>query len=1524
MPIRYQSNLSDACGASTTPANETPEQPQATNDHCSLSSDRLDTIGANNKDLPPLPTTIRLRNDIFFTDAPKPMVRWATLADHRGRIESTQQLVFCASLMLNGPLLPIVERGTTEVSVSNDAECAWLIAMQKNPLARAHIRWLLSKVVAEFVKISSPESSAISEVVILGPALRRADYRALLSFFIERFEQIPLQNIDILGGLVQLVQSASPGFLVDDDLVRILKTLRQRLESTCVFPREHVYPLVFAVAKVLEVMVTCEVKGLNRKRDHQSLLTALCNLQGVEDDEVLKFHVNYAHQTLLYLPDDETSWQAFLRYAESLAVKVPGVARVFKLDPNNALAAVERLQQVAGNVVDVERLNIDGLRTLKASAMGTVQAGKRVYWSNEKEAWFLTLQAAYVFVREGRLVDFNKLVCKADCRFDANFQLGVCQILGEIASGQLWDVASRRRAIDFLGEFYKVGAGRNGDIKIQRWIVSILSRISKMSLPPVSEPARALLANLKEEQAADTEDCHPFHFYLPLPMSSPLLGRVQNIPDVELDVEYALACIESRSLHETLLPFSIPPRAKATLSGSNDNSFPLMERVHEFLKSNRQVFLLLGDSGSGKSTFCRQLEHELWDNYKNGSRIPLFIDLSTIENPDSDLIEKFLRNHNIEDHRMQEIKWHRQLLLICDGYDESHLTANLYNNNQLSRLNEVKMVVSCRNTFLSRAYDHRFRPLEFNRYMCHAKSPTLFEEATITPFTEDDIKDFITHYIMDRTTKKPLECVSVPSQEEYLRQLRVIPNVMDLAKNPFLLTLALEALPSLSADALDNTNLEATRLDLYDRFTEEWFRVNVMRIVGARLSPESNRAFERLHEAGFEECARDFSIQLATAIYVKNGRIPFVEYIHRMDNKSWKAEFFGEDPETILLREASPLSRAGTQHRFIHTSLLNYFVSLGISDVCISDDDDSGDSGGHEDDCQGDGSTLSGGGGTSFGGGGNSSGGNGNSSGGGGNSSGGGGNSSGGGGNSSGGSSNSSGGNRRSTGDNHSSTSGNDGTSDRVGGSGEGIGGSKGDGDDPQRRNDDTWSKRKGRSHKSRASTSSELLTKLNLFKTPAVLEFLVERAQADPRFKKHMLMVIEQSKSLNNPDMTGANAITILFRSGERFYDIKLDGVRVPIDYILEEGTESITMVTPRTGVELVDVLKALEAPVIALEALSYSQTTSTATLTIPAPLSNEAQSTQPPLSLYSNRLPPTLKYRSYDSISPPGSQSGKTRFELSRMLGPFESEHNVTTNEPTTSLNSQSSSKREKIPSPIAPPYDRYSSLSSPATVKRVPKDIFPKNHPAPTCKVDLPRPKELVNKTEQLVYCNAVINQGSPPSSVTVADQEAQQKSALGKAEQEWLAEIQRDPMELDHMRLLAKKMVDEFVEDVTKESTEIAEIVTLGPVLDREHYRRLLTSIIKDFNDAAILDANLLQGLVQLVQSASAKFLEPDDLVKILSILRIRLEGTHQQSSEHPYRLTLAVSGILDVMAEHKVGDLKRVVEHEPLFGVLSGL
>jgi len=75
---------------------------------------------------------------------------------------------------------------------------------------------------------------------------------------------------------------------------------------------------------------------------------------------------------------------------------------------------------------------------------------------------------------------------------------------------------------------------------------------------------------------------------------------------------------------------------------------------------------------------------------------------------------------------------------------------------------------------------------------------------------------------------------------------------------------------------------------------------------------------------------------------------------------------------------------------------------------------------------------------------------------------------------------------------------------------------------------------------------------------------------------------------------------------------------------------------------------------------------------------------------------------------------------------------------------------------------------------------------------------------------------------------------------------------------------------------------------------------------------------------LIQGADTGYLCSDDLARILKLLAIRLQETHQRSPEHIYQLV--TSNVLDAMAEAKIEGLDRETLHEPLMlylGVLKG-
>jgi len=419
-------------------------------------------------------------------------------------------------------------------------------------------------------------------------------------------------------------------------------------------------------------------------------------------------------------------------------------------------------------------------------------------------------------------------------------------------------------------------------------------------------------------QACKEKGSLPYPLMIPLPeLASPsLLDRVQNVPDVEANVRL----LKKRRAKEPGNIVYIPPQAKSSLN-ANDKRVPLMETVKEFLESNQKVLLIHGDSGSGKSTFNRELEIDLWRSYKkNTGRIPLHINLPAIDKPEHEMIAKQLRRAEFTEAQIREMKRSRSFILICDGYDESQQTHNLYVSNQLNQPEEwkVQMVISCRTEYLGTDYRYRFQPGDRN----DQTDSSLFQEAEISSFSTSQVQAYIQQYV---SVHQPIWHV-----EDYKQALEDIPSLNDLMTNPFLMSLSLEVLPRI-ADPGHFSTTQVTKVGLYDHFVEQWLERGKKRIGETDLTPQARAIFDRLSSEGFTQNGISFLKKLAVAIYKEQDGHPVVEYSQAKHEGSWKDAFFLRSDKQ-LLREACPLRRNGNQHRFIHRSLLEYGLTRAIFD----------------------------------------------------------------------------------------------------------------------------------------------------------------------------------------------------------------------------------------------------------------------------------------------------------------------------------------------------------------------------------------------------------------------------------------------------------------------------------------------------------------------------------------------------------------------------------------------------------------
>ncbi|KAF9144463.1 hypothetical protein BGX30_012670 [Mortierella sp. GBA39] len=509
--------------------------------------------------------------------------------------------------------------------------------------------------------------------------------------------------------------------------------------------------------------------------------------------------------------------------------------------------------------------------------------------------------------------------------------------------------------------------------------------------------------------------------FAPLSITLSQNERTQAPPTLE----YVASVLRTQRLAEDKQAVYIPPLAKPSLLAPDETSFPLMERVEEFLTGDGQVMLVLGDSGAGKSTFNRHLELRLWQDYKADGPIPLLVNLPALDRPEKDLVVEHLRRLDFSEELIWDMKRARQFVLICDGYDESQLTCNLHTTNLLNQSGQwsAKLVITCRTQYLGQNYRDRFEPQGGSHYDLSA--PDLFRESVIAPFTKGQIEEYVAQYV-------PLE-PRTWTREDYMDRLTTIPGLIGLVKNPFLLSLALGALPAVVEGKDDLSRVRVNRVQLYDSFVQHWLRANKRRLrnQNLKLSRDEQRMIDELLDDGFEESGVKFQADLAAAIFQEQEGKPVVEYNHRRDKSSWKRAFFNTDLDTCILRDASLLVRSGNMYRFVHRSILEYFCSCTVCPPPAIDNEFA-----------------------------------------------------------------------------------------------------------PQGSTEPT---------SAQPFIVDHPLSRRSLVTEQSIVQFLAERAQANPEFKRQLYALLKQSKTDERASQAAANAITILVRAGVRFNGADLRGIRIP-----------------------------------------------------------------------------------------------------------------------------------------------------------------------------------------------------------------------------------------------------------------------------------------------------------------------------------------------------------------------------------------
>ncbi|KAF9347553.1 hypothetical protein BGX34_003025, partial [Mortierella sp. NVP85] len=198
-----------------------------------------------------------------------------------------------------------------------------------------------------------------------------------------------------------------------------------------------------------------------------------------------------------------------------------------------------------------------------------------------------------------------------------------------------------------------------------------------------------------------------------------------------------------------------------------------------------------------------------------------------------------------------------------------------------------------------------------------------------------------------------------------------------------------------------------------------------------------------------------------------------------------------------------------------------------------------------------------------------------------------------------------------------------------------------------------------------------------------------------------------------------------------------------------------------------------------------------------------------------------------------------------------------------------------------------------------------IFAKNVSPHIADFKPPESDERLGSTQQLVCCLSLLQDFHSPDDI------------VDPAARRWFEATMNDADEQERLHTTAVEVIRAFKRDEIKDAKVIAEVVCLAPVLNKDTFNDLLREFYSGIENSGLLNYHQVEGLAQLIQGADPGCLSADDLVKILGLLSARLRDTHQQSTKYMHQLTMAVSHVLDAMADTKVTGLDREKLHEPL-------
>ncbi|CAL6102583.1 WD40_repeat protein [Hexamita inflata] len=351
----------------------------------------------------------------------------------------------------------------------------------------------------------------------------------------------------------------------------------------------------------------------------------------------------------------------------------------------------------------------------------------------------------------------------------------------------------------------------------------------------------------------------------------------------------------------------IPEKCITDIKNINDMSqiTDISDQVQSFINdTSKKSMLIQGGAGTGKTIYCQYLITQLLES-KN--IIPILISLPQLQNFETQMIEQSLKELRLTDTEINNLQISKiPLLFIIDGFDEIRSYKCLYNTNNLINWN-CKTIFTCRSSHLAGdpAYYKYFISSKFDRQLA-------LQEAILVHFDEQQVNDYLQRFVEKQQANKN----DWNDWKLYRSNINQIPGLLELVKNPFILSMIVAVLPKLvdQREQQQKTD-QLISLDLYEAFVKNWFENEEQRMYQNNIVSEiTNLQIEY----------EDYSLKLATQMMDDQKTVVYYDSTDK--NSKWKNFFDPNNQKIVTIRRGSLLNVSTKYYSFIHKTILEYFV----------------------------------------------------------------------------------------------------------------------------------------------------------------------------------------------------------------------------------------------------------------------------------------------------------------------------------------------------------------------------------------------------------------------------------------------------------------------------------------------------------------------------------------------------------------------------------------------------------------------